>query len=243
MENSHFPTEEEQFQVYKEAAELLNGKEVTIRTLDIGGDKSLPYYTFDPEENPFLGWRAIRISLDLKDVFKAQLKALLRASAYGYIRIMFPMIISVEELEAAKAVLEECKQDLKLAGISYDENIQIGIMIETPASVACVEQFAQMVDFFSIGTNDLTQYMLCVDRGNKKLASMYNSFHPAVLNSIQTVINAAHKYNVKCGMCGEFASDARAAKLLLGMGLDEFSMSAGEVPNVKYLIRNSNYLA
>ncbi|CVI72097.1 Phosphoenolpyruvate-protein phosphotransferase [Clostridiales bacterium CHKCI001] len=243
MENSHFPTEEEQFKVYKEAAELLEGKEVTIRTLDIGGDKSLPYYTFDPEENPFLGWRAIRISLDLKDVFKAQLKALLRASAYGYIRIMFPMIISVEELEAAKAVLEECKQDLKLAGIPYDENIQIGIMIETPASVACVEQFAQMVDFFSIGTNDLTQYMLCVDRGNKKLASMYNSFHPAVLNSIQTVINAAHKYNVKCGMCGEFASDARAAKLLLGMGLDEFSMSAGEVPNVKYLIRNSNYLA
>lgn len=241
MENNHFPTEDEQFEVYKQAAQLLDGKEVTIRTLDIGGDKSLPYYTFDEEENPFLGWRAIRISLDLKDVFKAQLKALLRASAYGYIRIMFPMIISVEELIAAKAVLEECKQDLKLAGIPYDENIQIGIMIETPASVACVEEFSQMVDFFSIGTNDLTQYMLCVDRGNKKLSSLYNSFHPAVLRSIQNVITAAHKYNTKCGMCGEFASDARAAKLLLGMGLDEFSMSGGEVPNVKYMIRNASF--
>lgn len=241
MESSHFPTEEEQFEVYKEAAILMEGKEVTIRTLDIGGDKSLPYYTFQTEENPFLGWRAIRISLDLKDVFKTQLKAILRASHYGYLRIMLPMIISVEEIEDAKSLIEVCKRELQSANIPFDEDIEIGIMIETPASVLCVDELASRVDFFSIGTNDLTQYVLCVDRGNKKISNLYNSFHPAVLRCIQTVINAAHKQEIKCGMCGEFASDSKAVKLLLGMGLDEFSMSASEIPAVKYLIRNSNF--
>lgn len=241
MENTHFPTEEEQFEIYKQAAILCGGKEVTIRTLDIGGDKSLPYYKFDFEENPFLGWRAIRISLELKDVFKAQLKAMLRASAFGYVRIMYPMIISIEEIVEANKVLEECKQELRDANIKFDENIEVGMMIETPASVILAEEFAKYVDFFSIGTNDLTQYMLVVDRGNKRIANMYNSFHPVVLQSIKQVIEAGHKQNIKVGMCGEFASDAKAAKILLGLGLDEFSMSASEINNVKKQILETSF--
>ena len=241
MENSHFPTEEEQFEVYKEIAKLCNGKEVTIRTLDIGGDKSLPYYKFDFEENPFLGWRAIRISLELKDVFKAQLKAILRASAFGYVRIMYPMIISIEELKQANIILEECKKELQQQNIEFDKNIEVGMMIETPSSVILSEEFAKYVKFFSIGTNDLTQYMLAVDRGNTKIANMYNSFHPAVLRSIKKVIDSGHKHGVKVGMCGEFASDEKATKLLLGMGLDEFSMSAGEISNIKKNIRETSF--
>lgn len=240
MENTHFPTEEEQFKIYKEAAELCP-KELTIRTLDIGGDKELSYFPFEKEENPFLGWRAIRISLELTDIFKSQLRAILRASVFGKIRIMFPMIISLEELRQAKEILICCKEELKALGTAFDENIEIGMMIETPASVLCAEDFAKEVDFFSIGTNDLTQYMLAVDRGNKKIASMYNSFHPSVLRSIGKVIEAGHKYGVKVGMCGEFASNENAVKLLLGLGLDEFSMSAAEIPNVKYIVRNSAF--
>lgn len=241
MDNSHFPTEEEQFEIYKQAAVLLEGKELIIRTLDIGGDKSLPYYKFDFEENPFLGWRAIRISLELKDVFKSQLKAILRASAFGYVKIMYPMIISTEELMIANEILEECKKELKENNIAFDENIQVGIMIETPASVIMAEEFAKYVNFFSIGTNDLTQYMLAVDRGNKKIADLYNSFNPAVLRSIKKVIDAGHKHNVKVGMCGEFASDIKATKMLLGFGLDEFSMSASEINNVKKHILETTF--
>lgn len=240
MENSHFPTEEEQFLVYREAAGLC-GKELTIRTLDIGGDKELPYYVFEKEENPFLGWRAIRISLELRDMFKAQLRAILRASAFGHVRIMFPMIISLEELRMAKAAAEECKQELKKENIPFDETIQLGMMIETPASVILAGEFAGEADFFSIGTNDLTQYVLAVDRGNKRIAGMYNSFHPSVLQSIKQVIRAGHDKHIKVGMCGEFASDERAVKLLLGLGLDEFSMSSVEIPNVKNIIRNTSY--
>ncbi len=241
MENTHFPTEEEQFEVYKQAAVLCDGKELTIRTLDIGGDKSLSYYKFDFEENPFLGWRAIRISLTLKDLFKDQLKAILRASAFGYVRIMYPMIISIEEIVLANEILEECKKELKQQNIKFDENIEVGIMIETPASVVLAEQFAKHVDFFSIGTNDLTQYVLAVDRGNKKISNMYNSFHPAVLKSIKAVIDAGHKYNIKVGMCGEFASDYKAAKILLGFGLDEFSMSASEINKIKKQIIDTSF--
>ena len=240
MENSHFPTEEEQFLVYREAAGLC-GKELTIRTLDIGGDKELPYYVFEKEENPFLGWRAIRISLELRDMFKAQLRAILRASAFGHVRIMFPMIITQEELRMAKAAAEECKQELKKENIPFDETIQLGMMIETPASVILAGEFAGEADFFSIGTNDLTQYVLAVDRGNKRIAGMYNSFHPSVLQSIKQVIRAGHDKHIKVGMCGEFASDERAVKLLLGLGLDEFSMSSVEIPNVKNIIRNTSY--
>ncbi len=238
MENTHFPTEEEQFEVYKEAAQIC-GKEVTIRTLDIGGDKELPYYEFEKEENPFLGWRAIRICLDRRDIFKTQLRAILRASAFGILRIMFPMIISLEELRAAKDILNECKEELKQQGIACDHKIEVGMMIETPASILLIEEFAKEADFFSIGTNDLTQYLLAVDRGNKKISDLYNSFHPAVIRSMKKVIEAGHRNNIKVGMCGEFASDERAVKLLLGLGLDEFSMSASEILNVKYVIRNT----
>jgi phosphoenolpyruvate-protein phosphotransferase len=242
MDNTHFPSEEEQFAAYKAAAELLSGRELTIRTLDIGGDKKLKYYEFDYEENPFLGWRAIRISLSMEDVFKAQLRALLRASAFGRIRIMFPMIISIEELEEAKCVLENCKQELRGKGKAFDEHLEVGMMIETPASVILIDDFAARVDFFSIGTNDLTQYTLAVDRGNKKVADIYDPFHPAVLRSIKKTIDAGHAAGIKVGMCGEFAGDPKAQKLLLGMGLDEFSMSASAIPESRYAIRAMSYL-
>ena len=235
MENTHFPTEEEQFEVYKEAAALCP-QELTIRTLDIGGDKELPYFTFEHEENPFLGWRAIRISLEMKDMFKEQLRAILRASAFGNVRIMFPMIISPEELREAKAVTEECKEELRNAGQDFDENIQIGMMMETPASVILAEEFAKEVDFFSIGTNDLTQYLLAVDRGNKKVSDRYDFMHPAVLKAIEQIIRAGHNHQIKVGMCGEMAGNVEAAKVLLKMGLDEFSMSAGNVDYIRQVI-------
>lgn len=232
MESSHFPTEEEQFKVYKEAA-MLCPQEVTIRTLDIGGDKKLPYYEFEPEENPFLGWRAIRISLDMPEMFREQLRAILRASAFGHIRIMFPMMISVEELVQAKALVEKCKEELRAEKIPFDEEIELGMMMETPASVILADEFAKEADFFSIGTNDLTQYILAVDRGNKKIASRYDSFHPAVIKAIQTIIEAGHRQNIKVGMCGELAGDVKAVPKLLELGLDEFSMSAGNVDYVR----------
>lgn len=235
MENVHFPTEEEQFAVYKKATELCP-QELRIRTLDIGGDKSLSYFEFETEENPFLGWRAVRICLEMKDMFKDQLKAILRASAFGYVRMMIPMIISLEEIEEVKKIIEECKAGLKAKDIAFDEKIEIGMMIETPASVMLAEEFAKEVDFFSIGTNDLTQYLLAVDRGNKKVADMYNYFHPAVLKAIKTVIDAGHAQNIKVGMCGEMAGDTQATKILLDMGLDEFSMSASSMDYVREVI-------
>ena len=239
MENTKFPTEQEQYDAYKKAIETMKHP-VIIRTLDIGGDKELSYYKFDEEENPFLGWRAIRISLDLKDVFKTQLRAILRASAYGDIRIMYPMIISVDEFMAANAILQECKEELRRDNIPFNDSIQTGIMIETPAAVLCAEDLAKVVDFFSIGTNDLTQYLLAVDRGNQKIARLYNSFHPAVLRAIRTVIQAGHKYDKMVGMCGEFASDEKAVPILLGMGLNEFSMAASEIASTRYQIRHLN---
>ena len=232
MENTHFPTEEEQYAVYKEAAELCP-QELTIRTLDIGGDKELPYFEFEKEENPFLGWRAIRISLDMKDMFKTQLRAILRASAFGHVRIMFPMIISPEELVEAKSIVAECKRELAAEGIDYDENIECGMMIETPASVFLADEFAREADFFSIGTNDLTQYLLAVDRGNKKIADKYDYFHPAVIRAIGHVIRAGHQEGIKVGMCGEMAGDPKATAKLLELGLDEFSMSAGSIDYVR----------
>lgn len=240
MENTHFPTEEEQFEVYKEAVQICSG-EVIIRTLDIGGDKELSYYEFQKEENPFLGFRAIRISLELKDMFKQQLRALLRASAFGNVSIMYPMIISIEELIQANAVLQECKAELDREKIAYNKDIKVGMMIETPASVMEAENFAKYVDFFSIGTNDLTQYMLAVDRGNDKIANMYDSFNPAVLHAIQKVIDAGHKENTVVGMCGEFAGDEKACKMLLGMGLDEFSVAFTQVGAIKSIIRSSSF--
>lgn len=237
MENDHFPSEEEQFQVYKAAAELCP-QELTIRTLDIGGDKELSYFDFDKEENPFLGWRAIRISLDMKDMFKAQLRAILRASAFGHICIMFPMIISPEELREAKELTSQCMKELDQEGVYFDRNIKIGMMIETPASVILAEEFAKEADFFSIGTNDLTQYLLAVDRGNRKVADRYNYFHPAVVKAIAAVIAAGHQEGINVGMCGEMAGDPNATLLLLDLGLDEFSMSAGNIDYIREKILN-----
>ena len=241
MNSDHFPTEEEQFQQYKEAVVLCK-KELTIRTLDIGGDKSLPYYEFEKEENPFLGWRAIRISLELKQMFKEQLRAILRASCYGPVRMMYPMIISLDELNDANKVLAECKKELKREGKEFNINMPVGIMIETPAAVIMAETFAAKVDFFSIGTNDLTQYILAVDRGNRKISRLYNSYDPAVLGSIKRIIDAAHKHNITVCMCGEMAGEEKGTELLLGMGLDEFSMTANQIPEVKYIVRNTTYV-
>ncbi|QQK07119.1 phosphoenolpyruvate--protein phosphotransferase [Miniphocaeibacter halophilus] len=239
MENNHFPTEEEQFSVYKKAVELLEDKPLIIRTLDIGGDKSLSYFKFPEEENPFLGWRALRICFDMLDVFKTQLKAILRASAFGKVRILLPMVISVEEIKKVREILEEVKNDLKAKEIDFDTNIEIGIMVETPASVIVAEDLIKYVDYFSIGTNDLTQYVLAVDRGNEKISKLYNTYNPAVLRSIKKVIDAAHKADKWAGMCGGFAGDTKATKLLLGMGLDEFSAPAANIPKIKDIIINT----
>lgn len=235
MEQDHFPTEEEQFEIYQEAAKL-SPEELTIRTLDIGGDKSLPYFQFEKEDNPFLGWRAIRICLEKRDMFKTQIRAILRAGAFGHVRMMFPMIISLEELWQAKEIVEECKDELRGEEKIFDEQMEIGMMIETPASVLLAEEFAKEVDFFSIGTNDLTQYILAVDRGNKKIAAMYDFFHPAVICAIEKIIQTGHKAGIMVGMCGEMAGDSKAVPLLLKMGLDEFSVSAANLDYVRKII-------
>lgn len=232
MENIHFPTEQEQFEVYKKAA-LLCPNELTIRTLDIGGDKELSYFEFDKEENPFLGWRAIRICLEMQDMFKEQIRAILRASAYGHVRMMLPMIISMEELQQAQGLIFKCKEELALENVAFDQNMEVGMMIETPASVLLCDEFAKQVDFFSIGTNDLTQYLLAVDRGNKKVADKYDYLHPAVLRAIKHIIDTAHQNNIPVGMCGEMAGDVSATAILLEMGLDEFSMSASSIDYVR----------
>lgn len=240
MDCDHFPTEEEQFNAYKTAIEELK-KELIIRTLDIGGDKGLSYYEFEAEENPFLGWRAIRMCLIEKEIFKAQIKALLRASAFGPIKVMIPMIISVDEVRAVKELVEECKDELRKANISYNDHLPIGIMIETPAAVMMADELAGEVDFFSIGTNDLTQYILSVDRGNKRVEKLYNSYHPAVLRAIHRVIHAANKAGIEVGMCGEFASDPHITEVLLGFGIDEYSMAPGEIPRIKDKIRHLDF--
>jgi len=241
MEGTDFPTEDEQFEVYKECAEIFGDDPIIIRTLDIGGDKALPYFNFPAEENPFLGWRAIRMCLDRQDVFKTQLLALLRASAFGNIHIMYPMIVSVEEYRRANALLEECKGILDARCVSYNSDIPTGIMIETPASVMLAEDFAREADFFSIGTNDLTQYILAVDRGNDKISGMYDSFHPAVLRAVKQVIDAGAAQGKLVGMCGEFAADKKAMELLLGMGLLEFSVSPVDIPSIKDKMRAASH--
>ena len=221
----NFPTEDEQFEAYKAVLEGMNNKPIVIRTLDIGGDKELPYFEMEKEMNPFLGYRAIRICLDRKDIFKTQLRALYRASMYGKLRIMFPMISSLEELLAAKEVVNEVKEELKSEGIKYSDDVEVGMMIEIPSAAVISDILAKHVDFFSIGTNDLIQYTCAVDRMNQKISSLYNQFNPAVLRLIKTVIDNAHKEGKWVGMCGESAGDLRMIPILLGFGLDEFSMS------------------
>ncbi len=241
MNSDHMPTEDEQYQAYRIVAEKMKGKPVTIRTMDIGGDKELPYMNLPKEMNPFLGYRAIRISLEQQDMFKTQLRAILRASSYGQIKIMYPMITSVNEIRKANEILAECKGELDEIGKKYDEKIKVGIMIETPSTAIIAYKFAKEVDFFSIGTNDLTQYFLAVDRGNEMVSNLYSSFNPAVLEAIQKVIDAAHDRGIPVSMCGEFAGDKKATELLLGMGLDIFSMSASSVLQVKKKIRTTDY--
>ncbi|EPT8453264.1 phosphoenolpyruvate-protein phosphotransferase PtsI [Vibrio fluvialis] len=241
MDRDALPTEEEQYQAYKEVAEAMEGQAVIIRTMDIGGDKDLPYMDLPKEMNPFLGWRAVRISLDRREILRDQLRGILRASAHGKLRIMFPMIISVEEIRALKAAIEEYKAELRSEGLAFDESIEIGVMVETPAAAAIAHHLAKEVSFFSIGTNDLTQYTLAVDRGNEMISHLYNPLSPAVLTVIKQVIDASHAEGKWTGMCGELAGDERATLLLLGMGLDEFSMSGISIPKVKKVIRNSNF--
>ncbi|WP_387465814.1 phosphoenolpyruvate-protein phosphotransferase PtsI [Photorhabdus sp. RM323S] len=241
MDRDTLPTEEEQFQAYKAVAEAMGSQAVIIRTMDIGGDKNLPYMNLPKEENPFLGWRAIRICLDRKEILHSQLRAILRASAFGKLRIMFPMIISVEEVLQLKAELELLKGQLREEGKKFDEAIEVGVMIETPASAVIARHLAKEVDFFSIGTNDLTQYTLAVDRGNELISHLYNPMLPAVLSLIKQTIDASHAEGKWTGMCGELAGDERATLLLLGMGLDEFSMSAISIPRIKKIIRNTRY--
>ncbi|MEA0034739.1 phosphoenolpyruvate-protein phosphotransferase PtsI [Escherichia coli] len=241
MDRDALPTEEEQFAAYKAVAEACGSQAVIVRTMDIGGDKELPYMNFPKEENPFLGWRAIRIAMDRKEILRDQFRAILRASAFGKLRIMFPMIISVEEVRALRKEIEIYKQELRDEGKAFDESIEIGVMVETPAAATIARHLAKEVDFFSIGTNDLTQYTLAVDRGNDMISHLYQPMSPSVLNLIKQVIDASHAEGKWTGMCGELAGDERATLLLLGMGLDEFSMSAISIPRIKKIIRNTNF--
>lgn len=241
MDREQLPTEEEQFIAYKQVVEAMNGRLTVLRTMDIGGDKELSYLDLPKEMNPFLGWRAIRIALDRREILNAQLRAVLRASAFGKLAVMFPMIISVEEIRELKAVIETLKAELREEGRLFDNNIQVGVMVETPSAAVNAKFLAKEVDFFSIGTNDLTQYTLAVDRGNEFISYLYNPMHPSVLGLIKQVIDASHAEGKWTGMCGELAGDERATLLLLGMGLDEFSMSAISVPRIKKLIRNVNF--
>lgn len=241
MDRDTYPNEDEQFKAYKEVAEATNGLGVIVRTMDIGGDKDVPYMHLPKEENPFLGWRAIRIGMDKKDILHAQLRAILRASAFGKLRIMFPMIISVEEVRILKSELNILKEQLKTEGKAFDENIEIGVMVETPSAAVIARHLAKEVDFLSIGTNDLTQYTLAVDRGNELISHLYNPMSPSVLNLIKNVIDASHQEGKWTGMCGELGGDERATVLLLGMGLDEFSMGSISIPKIKKIIRNTNF--
>jgi phosphoenolpyruvate-protein phosphotransferase (PTS system enzyme I) len=240
MGRDSFPTEDEQFEFYKKIALKSLGKPVTIRTIDIGGDKQLPYFNLPQEQNPFLGYRAIRICLDQKELFLVQLRAILRAGVFGNLKLMFPMISSVQEIRQARAVLEEAKQSLVAENIRCAENIEVGIMIEIPSAAVMADVLAKEVDFLSIGTNDLIQYTLAVDRMNEKVSHLYEPFNPGVLRLIANVISEGEKHNIHVAVCGEMASDPLATRLLLGMGLKEFSMSAVSIPEVKNIIINTS---
>lgn len=229
--------EETQFAAYRAAAELCGARPLTVRTLDIGGDKALPYMHFEPEENPFLGWRAIRVSLAMPELFRTQLRALLRASAFGNVRVMFPMIASVGEFRAAKAVVETCMAELDAEGVAYDRDIALGVMIETPAAVFIADELAARARFFSIGTNDLTQYVMAADRGNPRVAYLCDAFDPAVQRSIGMVLDAAHRAGIEAGMCGELAADPRATQRLVALGLGEFSVGPPAIAPLKHRIR------
>ena len=240
MDSDTMPSEESQFEAYKKVAEIMEGREAIIRTLDIGGDKDLKYLELEKEANPFLGYRAIRLCLDRPSIFKTQLRAILRASAFGKLAIMFPMISSIDELREAKEVLEECKKELDEENIEYDKNIQVGIMIEIPSAALIADKLAKECDFFSIGTNDLIQYTVAVERGNEKISKLYTKYHPAVIQLIKKTIDGAHSANIICGMCGEAAGDPTFIPLLVGLGLDEFSMNSNSILRARKTINNLN---
>ena len=235
-----FPTEDEQFASYKEVLEKANGKRVVVRTLDIGGDKKLPYFEFDPEMNPFLGYRAIRLCLDRKDIFKDQVRALLRASVYGKLAIMFPMIATVNEFVDAKNFVLEQKKQLIAEGIKVSDEIEIGMMVEIPASAILADEFAKYADFFSIGTNDLIQYSMAADRMSEKVSYLYQPLNPSILRLVKMTIDGAHSQGKWCGMCGEMGGDPMAAPVLLGLGLDEFSMSSSRILPTRKIITSLN---
>ena len=231
------PSEEEQFQVYRRVLEMLAPKPVVIRTCDIGADKTIDYMNLDKEENPALGYRAIRICLTRRDFFKRQLRALLRASAYGNLGIMFPMIICVREVRECKEILAECRRELENEGVKVSKDIEIGIMVETPAAVLCADELAQEVDFFSLGTNDLTQYICALDRQNAKLEPFSDAHHPAVLRSIKMTIEAGHRHGIWVGICGELGADPTLTETFLRMGVDELSVNAKSVLPLRKIIR------
>ncbi|MFT8393372.1 MAG: phosphoenolpyruvate--protein phosphotransferase [Liquorilactobacillus ghanensis] len=240
MDSSELPTEDEQFEAYKQAVEGMNGKQVVIRTMDIGGDKELPYLPLPDEMNPFLGYRAIRISLKRQDIFRTQLRALLRASHYGKLAIMFPMIATVKEFKAAKAVYEEERTKLIKAGVPVADDVEVGMMMEIPAAAMIADKLAKYADFFSIGTNDLIQYSMAADRGNERVSYLYQPYNPSILRLIKNVIDASHAEGKWTGMCGEMAGDQIAVPLLVGLGLDEFSMSATSILKTRSLMKKLN---
>ncbi|PTH15980.1 phosphoenolpyruvate--protein phosphotransferase [Staphylococcus agnetis] len=237
MGRDNMPTEDEQFEAYKKVLEEMNGKRVVVRTLDIGGDKELPYLNLPEEMNPFLGYRAIRLCLDQPDIFRPQLRALLRASTYGKLNIMFPMVATVQEFRDAKALLLEEKANLKNEGVTVSDDIELGIMVEIPSTAALADVFAKEVDFFSIGTNDLIQYTMAADRMSERVSYLYQPYNPAILRLVKQVIEASHKEGKWTGMCGEMAGDETAIPLLLGLGLDEFSMSATSILKARRQIK------
>lgn len=239
LESETYPTEEEQFKVYKTVAETMAGKRVIIRTLDIGADKQADYFQLAKEENPAMGLRAIRICLTRPEVFKTQLRALFRASAYGKLAVMYPMITSVQEVRKIKEIVEEVKQELTRENLAYGE-VEQGIMIETPAAAVISDLLAKEVDFFSIGTNDLTQYLLAVDRQNEALDAFYDAHHTAVLRMIYQTVQNAHRENIWCGICGELGADTKLTKLFLAMGIDELSVSPGRILPLRKIIRETN---
>lgn len=241
MDRTQMPSEEEQFQAYQAVAESMSNRPVIIRTLDIGGDKELPYLDLPQELNPFLGWRAIRMCFDKPEILNTQLRAILRASAFGKLKIMFPMVISVEEARRLKKMVADVKAELSAEGVAFDDSVEVGIMVETPAAVMIADLLIKEVDFFSIGTNDLTQYVLAVDRGNEMIADLYDPMAPSVLRAIKRVIDCSHAEGKWTGMCGEMAGDEQAALILAGLGLDEFSMSATSIPRVKKTLRGHSF--
>ena len=233
MESEDFPDEEYQYKAYSEAARICGERPLTIRTLDIGGDKALSYIPMDKEENPFLGYRAIRISLANPKQFKTQIRAILRAGADGNVRMMFPMITALDEFRTARQMVDECIAELDKEGLPFDRNLKVGMMIETPASVLLADEFAQMADFFSIGTNDLTQYIMAADRGNANISKLYDPHSEAVTKAIEIAIRAAGKAEIEISMCGEYAADPTAKELLLKLGLRKFSVSAPAIRRFK----------